>query len=54
MDKLKITLLALLAITVALAIFFAVVKIAAVLSVILLIAFAIAIIHFATKYWPRR
>lgn len=53
-QKLKITFLALLATALALAIFFAIVKIAAVVSTILVVGVLIAIISAAVKFWPRK
>jgi len=53
MEKLKITFYALLATAVALAIFFAVVKVAAILSIIITGIVIATIVFYVHKFWPR-
>lgn len=52
MEKAKVVLIALLATVIAIAIFFAIVRVALVLSTILILAAAIGIIFFVKEHWP--
>lgn len=53
MEKVKIGFYALLAVAIAVAVFWAIVKIAAVLSIIIMALVLGVIIYYTTKYWPR-